>query len=215
MGKQCYYSKKWLRASTQRAELCCAGLPQYLDGISGNHVQSWHRKTISFHSIFLLLPHQRKSSIIEALISPQQHWPREAKGSEFPWYELKAAWQVYRACVNLTSEQEYLLPGGASPFRFIFSLPTPESWSYLWKIHAAGCFKRIHKGSSTFADLNKPWWLIWKTVLVKCSLPEKKMSAQNLLKTYLLNKRMSKVIFYQIHRRVTWYSPPPLSSLST
>lgn len=59
-----------------------------------------------------------KKSIIEALNSPPQHWPREAKRSQFSWHELKPVWQVYRACVNLTSEQKYLFPGGASPFLF-------------------------------------------------------------------------------------------------
>lgn len=45
-----------------------------------------------------------KKSIREPLNSPPQHWPREAKRSQFSWHELKPVWQVYRACVNLTSE---------------------------------------------------------------------------------------------------------------
>lgn len=137
MGKKCDPFKKWLKNSTQRFGLCYVGCPQYLVAASGNQVQSWHRNAISSHPIFLLFPSPKsKKSIIEALNSPPQHWPREAKRSQFSWHELKPVWQVYRACVNLTSEQKYLFPGGASPFLFSFFLPTPESWDWLWKIHA-------------------------------------------------------------------------------
>lgn len=42
-------------------------------------------------------------------------------------------------------------------------------------------------------------------MFVKCFLPERKTSAQTLLRTYLLNKpdrRMSKAVLHQLHRQV-------------
>lgn len=88
--------------------------------------------------------------------------------------------------------------------------------AYTWKLGLAMknscllCFKHIHEGPSACANLNEPWWLIWKIMLVKCSLPERKMSAQNLLKTLLTtpDRRMSRGTSYQTHWWVMGHFPP-------
>lgn len=73
------------------------------------------------------------------------------------------------------------------------------------------CFKHNHEGYSASADLNKPWWLLWKIMLAKCSLPWRKMSAQNLLRTSLLttpDRRMSRGASSQTHQQVMGHFPP-------
>ena len=127
---------EWLQTSAQRPELYSVGLLQELIRTSGI-CSTFTAQKCNFTLSHTLSPSptkkkekKKKKSIIKALISRQQHWPGEAKRSKFPRHELKTVWQVYRACVNLTSEQKYLLPAGASPFFFFFP-------AYTWKLEVA------------------------------------------------------------------------------
>lgn len=98
-------------------------------------VQLQHRNTIPFHLLFLSHPSpasppkkapkqtnnnktHRKQCYVEASVSPQRYWPTEPKWNKFPQLELKRAWQVYRTCMNLTSEQKSLLSRGSCPLLF-------------------------------------------------------------------------------------------------
>lgn len=144
----------------------------------------------------------QKATLHRGICSTSTVLTTEPKWNKSPQHELKRAWQVYRTLPEFDLRTEISALWGFLPTPLI--LPTPESWNQPWKIHAAACFKHSHEGSSTSADLSKPWWLIWKIMFAKCFLPERKMSAQTLLRTNLNkpDRRMSKVVLHQLHRQV-------------
>lgn len=134
-GKKCHSFKECIKTGAWGAEACSVGLPLCLIRTSGMCSTLQHRNTIPFHLLFLFHPSpasppkkapkqtnnnktHRKQCYVEASVSPQRYWPTEPKWNKFPQLELKRAWQVYRTCMNLTSEQKSLLSRGSCPLLF-------------------------------------------------------------------------------------------------
>lgn len=133
-GKKCHSFKECIKTGAWGAEACSVGLPLCLIRTSGmcSTIAAQKHNSISslvpFPPITSLNPKKtpkqtnnkthRKQCYVEASVSPQRYWPTEPKWNKFPQLELKRAWQVYRTCMNLTSEQKSLLSRGSCPLLF-------------------------------------------------------------------------------------------------